>query len=110
MKVEFLAPAEHEFREGIRYYSACAPGLGHEFVVEVERACSLLGEHNTLGPRCDSRHRRLALRHFPYAIIYRVDRAGVKIVAVAHKRRNPEYWAATYVRDVVGNYSVELAA
>lgn len=110
MKVEFLAPAEHEFREGIRYYATFAPELGHEFVIEVERACSLLAEHNALGPRCDSRHRRLALRRFPYTIIYRVDGAVVRIVAVAHKRRGPEYWAATFVRDVVERYVAELAA
>jgi len=110
MKVEFLAAAEREFRDASRYYETRVPGLGQEFVVELERASSLLAERNALGRRCDSRHRRLGLRRFPFAIVYRIHGAVIQIVAVAHKRRRPEYWVATYVRDVAGNYAVELAA
>ncbi len=36
--------------------------------------------------------RRMAARRFPYAVIYRVSREGVEILAVAHQRRGPGYW------------------
>jgi plasmid stabilization system protein ParE len=63
-----------------------------EFVAEVHRVANLLVEHQALGPKLDSRHRRLPLRRFPYALIYRVDSDAVRIVAVAHRRRRPNYW------------------
>ncbi len=36
--------------------------------------------------------RRILLRRFPFAIIYRVDADRIEIVAVAHGRRRPGYW------------------
>ncbi|MBV8135230.1 MAG: type II toxin-antitoxin system RelE/ParE family toxin [Deltaproteobacteria bacterium] len=68
------------------------PGLGEQFLAEVEHACSRLGEHQSLGPRLDSEHRRLGLRRFPFALIYRIKTSKVQITAVAHDRRQPGYW------------------
>ncbi|HKZ74554.1 MAG TPA: type II toxin-antitoxin system RelE/ParE family toxin, partial [Steroidobacteraceae bacterium] len=82
MIVEFLPAADREFREATRYYEARAPGLGHEFIAELEHMRSIL----------DSMHRSLVLRRFPFALIYRIDPTAVRIVAVAHKRRKPGYW------------------
>src|SRR5262245_16153729 len=36
--------------------------------------------------------RRILLRRFPYAIIYRLNAESIEIVAVAHGRRRPGYW------------------
>lgn len=38
--------------------------------------------------------RRHVLRRFPYTIIYLVDPDEIFIIAVAHTRRRPGYWAA----------------
>ena len=66
MKVEFHPAADAELRATAVYYEGRLPGLGSEFLVEVESVCSLLGEHQSLGPRLDAEHRRLGLRRFPF--------------------------------------------
>lgn len=42
-------------------------------------------------PYLDGTHRYL-LRRFPYAIIYEVQPARVRVLAIAHQRRRPGYW------------------
>ena len=37
--------------------------------------------------------RRLVLRRFPYNVFYRVGTEEIVIVAVAHQKRHPGYWA-----------------
>ena len=37
--------------------------------------------------------RRWLVRSFPFGVIYKVGESEVLIVAVAHQRKRPEYWA-----------------
>jgi len=37
--------------------------------------------------------RRYLLRRFPYSIIYQVSTDELRVIAVAHQRRRPGYWA-----------------
>ncbi|MGO9513150.1 MAG: type II toxin-antitoxin system RelE/ParE family toxin [Steroidobacteraceae bacterium] len=92
MKVEFHPAADSELRAAAAYYQERVPGLGDEFLAEVERVCSRLSEQQSLGPRLDAEHRRLALRRFPFGLIYRLKSSKVQVVAVAHRRRRPGYW------------------
>ena len=92
MKVEFHRAANDELRAAALFYEDRVPGLGEQLLTEVEHACSRLGEHQALGPRLDPVHRRLGLRRFPFALIYRITTSKVQIVAVAHDRRKPGYW------------------
>jgi toxin ParE1/3/4 len=86
VKVDFHRAADAELRAAAVFYEDRVPGLGEQFLIEVERACSRLGEHQALGPRLDPEHRRLGLRRFPFALIYRVKASTVQIIAVAHDR------------------------
>ena len=92
MKVEFHPAADSELRAAASYYEGRVSGLGEEFLLDVERACLRLSEHQALGPSLDADHRRLALRRFPFGLIYRLSSSKVQIVAVAHRRRRPGYW------------------
>jgi plasmid stabilization system protein ParE len=92
MKVGFHPAADVEFRAAAAYYERRAPGLGMELSEELKRQCALVGEHPSVGARYDSAHRRVFLRRFPFALIYRADDSGVTIVAVAHVRKRPGYW------------------
>jgi hypothetical protein len=37
-------------------------------------------------------YRRFPLRRFPFALVYRIDGESLRFIAVAHRRRSPEYW------------------
>ncbi len=93
MIFRFLPPAEAELLEAISYYSAIRPELGMRFeqaVAEAVRNAVLHPEHGA--PR-SGRTRRWLVKSFPFGIIYRAGESEVLIVAVAHQRKKPEYWA-----------------
>ncbi len=92
MKLEFFPAAEQELLEAAKEYEALFSGLGSDFLLEVERLTSVLLELPSLGEKLDSIHRRVPLRRFPYALIFRRDADAIRIVAVAHRRRSPRYW------------------
>ena len=94
MKLEFFPAAEQELLEAAKEYEGHLSGLGNDFLLEVERIGSVLLELPSLGEKLDSIHRRIPLRRFPYALIFRRDGNFIRVVAVAHRRRRPRYWQA----------------
>ena len=92
MIVVFHEQAEDELREAAMYYASRREGLGVEFIAEVRSATRILHEHPRLGHAISRRVRRLLVRRFPYAVIYRVEAGRLFILAVAHLKRRPGYW------------------
>ena len=93
MTFRFLQLAQAELLDGISYYSSIRPELGLRFEQEVADAVrSAVAFPERGAPRSKST-RRWLVKGFPFGIIYRVNEAGVLIVAVAHERKRPEYWA-----------------
>ncbi|MGH6931682.1 MAG: hypothetical protein ACREEE_04545, partial [Dongiaceae bacterium] len=74
------------------FYESRRPGLGLAFVAEVERAAKLIVLRPTAGAPTGTRFRRILVRRFPFAIIYRQLDGVIQIIAVAHLHRNPGYW------------------
>jgi plasmid stabilization system protein ParE len=98
MKIEFLPAAADELIDAVDLYESDVRGLGREFMLEVQRVIAVLIELPSLGEKLDEIHRRIPLRRFPYAVIFRHDATVIRVVAVAHRRRRPRYWAP-YVHD-----------
>ena len=93
MTFRFLPPAEAELLEGISYYAAIQSELGSRFEQAVAEAVrSLVANPERGAPRSKST-RRWLVKSFPFGIIYRVSASEVLIVAVAHQRKMPGYWA-----------------
>jgi plasmid stabilization system protein ParE len=89
----FHPAARRELEETIDYYNAERQGLGREFREEVQRMLDLLTRFPRLGQPIRERVRRMMLSRFPYHIYYRLLESGnLRILAVAHNRRRPEYW------------------
>jgi plasmid stabilization system protein ParE len=89
---QFHAEAEVEFGEAASFYEAKLTGLGVSFIGEVGRAIALVGKFPEAGAPFGSKLRRIAIRRFPYSIIYRKDADRLLILAVAHQSRRPGYW------------------
>jgi hypothetical protein len=92
MRIEFFPAAELELLEAAKEYESHYSRLGSDFLLEVERLTSVLVELPSLGEKLDPIHRRVPLRRFPYALIFRRDGDVIRVVAVAHRRRRPRYW------------------
>ncbi len=91
-KLTFDPDAKLEIRDAALYYEEVQPGLGEEFIREVELSVRNLFS-KPLRWRCiRGAYRRCVVRRFPYYIIFVADDAGVYITAVMHRKRKPDYW------------------
>ena len=95
MIVSVSPEADRELTEGAVYYlSEGNAEVALAFLAEYERVLELLGTHPALGAPWRSGRRRFPVRKFPYSVVYYIRGEEVRIVALAHHRRKPGYWAA----------------
>ncbi len=90
--VTFDPAARHELFEAADFYDLQRPGLGSEFLDEVQAAVARVAAHPESAPVALGQTRKLVLVRFPYSIMYWLDRSGVVVSAVAHNSRRPFYW------------------
>ena len=86
------AALEHE--KQVAYYGERRGELGgryHQAALRaIESACSRpQGFKIVRQPNI----RKISLRGFPFAVVYRAVDAEVQVLAVAHHRRSPDYWS-----------------
>jgi plasmid stabilization system protein ParE len=96
-RVHFEDEAEAEYRQAGLWYERRREGLGVEFFDEVDATIRQVLEFPLIGatvPRLpsDLPVRRLAVRRFPYHVVYLEMAEELRILAVAHDRRRPGYW------------------
>ena len=89
---EFHRLADRELNEAAQYYDGETPGLGLSFIREVERCLQSIAEMPEAGVILAGTVRRRLLRRFPYALLYKINPGGVRILAVMNLRRRPTYW------------------
>ena len=95
MKLVILPSALAELQDAADFYTDRANrDLGLAFVAEFERAANMVLENPTRGALFRGTRRRFLLRRFPYSIIYQVATDELRVIAVAHHRRRPAYWAS----------------
>ena len=83
--------------EAARWYEQHRVGLGLEFLAAVEAAVVRIEENPRIGSRApgvdDDEIRRVFVHRFPYHLVYIELPDRLQVLAVAHDRRRPAYWA-----------------
>ena len=93
MILTLLPAALADLKAAVAYYVASASDdLAEALVDEFERAVDLLLKSPHLGSRFRGAVRRCPLRRFPYSVIYQCTAAELRVVALAHQRRGPDFW------------------
>ena len=93
MKLITLHPdADAEITEAAQYYESREPGLGSDWLAEVERAFDQILTNPEASQKIGRRVRRKPLWRFPYNLIYAAYSDQIRIAAVAHQKRRPFYW------------------
>ncbi len=91
--VVFHSLAEQELATAIAYYKEQKTGLEQEYLEEIENTVDLLRRYPEAGSKVRGLIRRLILPRFPYSLLYRpLEDGQIRILAVAHHRRKPQYW------------------
>ena len=91
--VTILHEAEVELWEAVGYYEARSPGLGLDFGTEVEASIEDLRSFPERWPLRPDGTRRYLTHRFPYLVVYVYFQDHVWVIAIAHCRRRPLYWA-----------------
>lgn len=92
LPVVFHELAEEELNEAAVYYAEARPGLGEAFLNEARRAVEALAGSPLAGTVVDRDVRWWLLSRFPYSILYRARPDHIRVLAVAHQKRQPLYW------------------
>ena len=92
LPVVLRAEAESEFDEGFDYYESRRPGLGAEFLAEVQRVFDRISASPATGSVVLGDVRKSVVRRFPYVVYYRPHVDRVEVIAVFHASRDPSNW------------------
>ena len=87
-----LPEASEELEASIQYYESQQAGLGVAFLSEFKRTRERIEELPNAGLTVRGDIRRRPIHRFPYAVLYRATDIEIVIVAVAHRRRRPDFW------------------
>lgn len=90
--VVFRHVARREFDEAALWYEARQPGLGVQFVSEINRAVYLAVENPERFPLMHRDIRCVRARRFPYSVFFRTESRRIVVLSVFHARRDPGVW------------------
>ena len=93
MTVRFHPAARDEIRNAHAWYEERSPLAALGFAQDVDRAIQQIAEAPTRHPEAAHDTRRVVLSRFPFTLFYRAIELDVVVIAVAHQKRRPGYWA-----------------
>ena len=93
-EVEFLDEAVAEAAAARQWYEERSPVAASLFRDELFRGIEAIADSPTTWPQYVLGTRRYLMRRFPFFVVYRLVDTTVQVIAVAHARRRPGYWAA----------------
>ncbi|MBI4746508.1 MAG: type II toxin-antitoxin system RelE/ParE family toxin [Deltaproteobacteria bacterium] len=92
MKLSLLPLAQAELDDAFSWYEEQAGGLGYEFLDELDQSVRLIASFPEAFEQIEDAVRRCLVNRFPYGVIYGIDGVEVVVIAVAHLKREPNYW------------------
>lgn len=90
--VAFTPAAQAEFIEAAAWYEAKRPGLGDDFIAQIDHCVRRIAEQPARYPIVHNGVRRIVAARFPYSVYFVVEDRGVVVLAVFHGRRDPAIW------------------
>ena len=94
MKYSLHPEALGDLRDAASFYHEQAGTiLSQSFLAEFEQSISKLLRYLALGSPWRGRgRRRYRMKHFPYSLVYTVIAEELRVLAIAHQSRRPDYW------------------
>ncbi len=92
ISLEFHDDVRHEIESAVDWYENQSPGLGFDYLSEMEESFSILLSNPNAWANLELGFKKFILHRFPFSIIYRIQNDVVFVLAVAHAGRKPGYW------------------
>ncbi len=84
--------ARAEIDGAVDWYLRHSPAAAERFLAAVDEAMATIQERPEQYPVVRGHLRRVLLRHFPYAVYYKVFPTVISVVGVIHGHRHPDAW------------------
>ena len=92
LSVTFRRAARAEFIEAAAWYETQRPGLGVEFIAEIQRRAATAAERPMTYPAIHMDVRRVVANRFPFGVYFRAEERRIVVLAVFHGGRDPAIW------------------
>ena len=93
INIRFLTVAEMEIDEAVSWYQEQSEDESLALLNEIDHAIRIVRTYPLIAAEIEPEIHSFCLRRFPYSLIYGVDDATLVVIALAHHRREPRYWA-----------------
>ena len=94
--VTFAGDVVDEIADAAGWYDDKRDGLGCDFLEDIRSVLAVLPRRPASFPKLDIRMeppiRRALLARFPYALVFLELESELRVLAVAHAKREPGYW------------------
>jgi len=84
--------AELDINSAFEYYEKQREGLGYDFLLCIEECLSKIERNPNYYKVIYKELRGIAVRRFPYRILFLVQNNSVIVTAVFHARKDPQVW------------------
>jgi toxin ParE1/3/4 len=91
--VSYHSETRTESREAIDWYWSRSPEAALDFAHELNSCLIQLRKSPQSCPPFLHGTRRVLLERFPYSVVFRERLHDIQVIAVAHAKRRPGYWA-----------------
>ena len=92
MRIRLTPEGDDELSDAVRYLARQSERAAVDFLDDVRGARNQLRTFPNCGSPLGGGVRRLLLSRFPYQLVYRVEGDEIRVYAVAHLKRKPDYW------------------
>ena len=91
-RVVLLAEVKRDLQEAYSWYEERSPGLGAEFLRNVEACLSLTVRNPEIRGIVFKNYRRALVRRFPFAVFYEAEKISLVVYAAFHCSQHPARW------------------
>jgi len=92
--VEFHPAALIDAEAALEWYRKRSERAASRFLAELELLVGRLEAGPERYPEFHAGTRRVLFRRFPYYVVFRCNDLRIEVIAVAHGRRRPGFWAS----------------
>jgi len=90
--IDLSADARAEFDEAFNWYAERSVGAATGFATEVDVAVEAIAADPQRFMRTYGGCQLCRLKRYPYCVVYHHSGDTIRVIAIAHAKRRPEYW------------------
>jgi toxin ParE1/3/4 len=91
-RVKFRPAAEADLQDAYDWYEGRQPGLGVEFIGEIDRCISNIVSQPKMYPVVHTNVRQAPVKRFPYCVMYSDFKDEIVVFAAFPAARDPKIW------------------